>query len=118
MAYTDRGKEIVQSVGLASATRYISLHVTNGDELADHGYARKAITAANMSVANDGVVTGPTNLEIYTADDGSAQRAHQCALYDAAAAGNQILEPESLTGTVPAAPVDGQAFRLTLTMNP
>ena len=118
MAFTDRGKELAMSVGIASATRYISLHLTNGTELAAHGYARKAITAAEMSTSNAGVITGPANFEIYTANDGTAQRAQQNAVYDALTGGSQILEPEALTGTIPAAPVDGQAFRLTLTINP
>ena len=118
MALTDRGKELAMGVGIASATRYISLHLTNGTELSGHGYARKAITMAEMSVSNAGVITGPANFEIYTADDATAQRAQQCALYDAAAGGGEVFEPEALTGTIPAAPVNGQAFRLSLTMNP
>ena len=118
MAYTDKGLETVQSVGTASATRYISLHLTDDSELSDHGYARKAITAAQMSVATDGVITGPADHPIYTADDDSAQRAQKVALYDAETGGNQLLEPEAIDATIPAAPVDGQEFRLTLTLNP
>ena len=105
------------SVGIASATRYIANHLSNGTELSGHGYARKAITAAQMSVSNAGVITGPANLELWTASDGSAQDPDQWAVYDAATGGNQIYEPEDF-GTDVSAPANGQAVRLTPTMNP
>ena len=117
MAFTNRGKELAMSVGIKSASRYISLHLANGTELSGHGYARKEITTAQMVVANTGVITGPTNLEIYEANDGSAQQAAKVALYDASSAGNQILEPEDIPSP-PDAPENGQSFRLTLTINP
>ena len=117
MAYTDRGLQQCQSVGMSSTTRYISLHQTNDTELAGHGYARAAITTAQMTVSNAGVITGPTNHPIYTANDATAQRAMRVALYDAASGGNELAEPEAITSP-PAAPVDGQEFRLTLTLNP
>ena len=118
MAFTNRGLQQAMSVGIASATRYISLHLTNGTELSGHGYVRKSLTTAQMTLSAAGVITGPANLGIYTASDSAAQRAQQCALYDAASSGNQLLQPENLTGTVPAAPVNGQEFRLSLTINP
>ena len=105
------------SVGIASATRYISLHLASGVELSGNGYARRAITTQQMEVSSAGVITGPTNLSIYTGEDGSAQQAAQVALYDADAAGSQIYEPENITSP-PAAPEEGQAFLLTLTLNP
>ena len=52
MALTDRGKELAMSVGIASATRYISLHLAAGTELSGHGYARKAVAASEMTVAS------------------------------------------------------------------
>ena len=113
MALTDRGKELAMSVGIASATRYVSLHLADGTELdADHGYARKAITTAEQSVSGTGVLTVTTPLDVYTADDAAAQDADQAAMYDAATGGAQIYEPEDLTTDV-AAPGDGQTFRLT-----
>ena len=118
MALTDRGKQVTMESGLASATRYISLHLANDTELSGHGYARKAITSDEMTVSSTGIITGPNNFGIYTANDGSAQRAQKVGMYDAASAGNQLLEPEALTGTVPAAPVNGQEFRLSLTISP
>ena len=116
MALTDRGLELAMT-GISIATRYISLHLSNGTELSGHGYARRGITTAQMSVSSAGVITGPTNLEIYTANDDSAQDAAQVGLYDAASGGNQIFTPENLDNDVPA-PVNGQSFRLTLTLNP
>ena len=115
--FTNRGLQQAMSVGIASSTRYISLHLTNDTELSGHGYARASISTAQMTVSSAGVITGPSNHEIYTANDGSAQQAQQVALYDAASGGNQLLSPEAITSP-PAAPVNGQAFRLTLTLNP
>ena len=118
MAFTDEGNRIVMSdEGFDSATRYISLHLANDTELSGHGYARKAITTAQMTVGSDGEITLPANHEIYTANDGSAQQAQQWAIYDAASGGVQLLTPETLT-TIVAAPVDGQTFRLTGTISP
>ena len=118
MAYTDRGKELAQSVGIASATRYVSLHLAAGTELSGHGYARKAITASEMSVGSDGTITVSAPLDVYTATDATAQDADQVGLYDAATGGDQIYEPEDLTTDV-GAPDDGQTFQLSsLTLNP
>ena len=117
MAFTNKGKELAMKEGIASQTRYISLHLTNNTELSGHGYARKAITSGQMSVASTGVVTGPADLEIYEANDGSAQRAQKVALYDSRTGGNQLLTPEAITSP-PAAPINGQAFALTLTITP
>ena len=117
MAFTNEGLAEVMESGLASATRYIALFSDASTQLSGHGYARASITTAQMSVSNAGVITGPTNHEIYTADDASAVQATHVALYDAATGGNQLLEPEAITSP-PIAPVNGQAFRLTLTINP
>ena len=123
MALTNRGKQQAMSVGIASKTRYISLHLANDTELTkDHGYARKAITAAQMAVSNAGVITSPANFGIYTADDNSAERAVKVGLYESAAGNDQLFEPENLDGVDtddhPLAPVNGQEFRLSLTLNP
>ena len=117
MAFTNTGKNLAMR-GIAGATRYIALHLADDTELVGHGYARKAITAAEMAVSASGVITGPQNFGIYTANDDTAQQARKVSLYDAANGGNQILEPEALTGDVPAAPVNGQEFRLSLTIDP
>ena len=116
MAFTNRGKQLALSTGIASATRYIALHLANDTELSGHGYSRAALTAAEMTVSAAGVLTGPANKQIYTANDGSAQRAMKVSLYDAATSGNQIAEPEDITSP-PIAPVDGQAFQLSLTLS-
>ena len=118
MALTNRGKQQAMSVGIASTTRYISLHLTNDSQLSGHGYARKSMSPGQMTVSSAGVITGPANLEIYVASDGSAQRAQKVALYDASTGGNQLFEPQVIDATIPAAPVEGQGFRLTLTLNP
>ena len=117
MAWTNRGKRYLMEDGLEGATRHISLHLASGVELTGHGYSRKAVTAAQMTVAATGVVSFPADFEIYTASDASAQDADQWALYDAATGGNQILEPEDLTTDV-AAPANGQALQLTATITP
>ena len=117
MALTNRGKQLAMSVGIASATRYISFQLANGTELSGHGYARKSISTAQMTVSSAGVITGPTNLECWTASDASAQNPGQVALHDSLTGGDQIYEPEDLTTDV-AAPASGQSVRLTLTLNP
>ena len=118
MALTDRGKELAMSEGIASATRYISLHLAAGTELSGHGYARKAVAASEMTVASDGAITVSAPIDVYAADDASAQDADQVGLYDAATGGDQIYEPEDLTTDV-GAPGDGQTVQLTaLTLNP
>ena len=117
MALTNRGKELAMSVGIASATRYISCHLSSGNELAGHGYARKAITNAQMTVAATGVITLPVNLPLWTASDGSAQNPDQWAVYDALTGGAQVFEPQDFTTDV-AAPGNGQAVRLTGVLNP
>lgn len=119
MAYTDLGKEQVQSVGIASVTRYLSAHLANDNELDfDHGYARRAITPSEMSVSSAGVVTVTAPLDFYTADDDNAQDADKVALYMTMTGDNQLMEPENLTTDV-GAPTDGQTLRLTsLTFNP
>ena len=117
MAWTNRGKRYLMEDGLKGATRFIALHLANDAELAGHGYARKAGTAAQMTVAANGVVSFPADFEIYTASDASAQNADKWSLYDAATGGNQILEPEDFTTDV-AAPANGQALQLTATITP
>lgn len=119
MAYTDLGLQQVQSVGIASVTRYLSMHLANDTELDfDHGYARKAITPSEMTVGADGTITITTPIDVYTADDAAAQNADKIALYRTATGDDQLLEPEALTTDV-GAPVDGQTVRMTaLTFNP
>ena len=120
MALTNRGKRYAMEQGVfpdSNANRYISLHLSNNNELAGHGYARAAINHAQLTVAATGIATGPTNHEIYTANDATAQDANRWALYDALTGGNQIYEPEDFSTDV-AAPVNGQAVRLTPIFNP
>ena len=118
MALTNAGKSYVVKNDLDTSTEYISLHLTNDTELTGHGYARKALTSSDKTVrATDGRITGPTNFEIYTAGTNSAQQAQQVALYSAATGGNQLFEPEAIDATIPDAPANGQAFRLSLTLN-
>ena len=97
--------------------RYISLHLADGTELSGHGYARKSINHSQLTVAATGIATGPTDFEIYTASDATAQDADQWALYDASTGGNQIYEPEDFTTDV-GAPGNGQTVRLTPIFNP
>lgn len=123
MALTNRGKQQAMSVGIASKTRYISLHLANGTELTvANGYKRKAITNAQMAVSAAGVITSPANFGIYTANTNAAQRAVKVGLYETLAGNDQLFEPEDLDGVDtddhPLAPVNGQEFRLSLTLNP
>ena len=118
MAYTNLGLQQVQSVGIASVTRYLSLHLANDTELAGHGYARRALAPSQMTVSAAGVVTVLTPLDVYTASGATAQDADKAALYRTAAGNDQLMEPENLTTDV-GAPTDGQTFRLTsLTLRP
>lgn len=115
MALTDMGKRAAMKGGLFSSTRYIALLSSSTTELSGHGYSRAALTAAQASVANNGNITGPANHPIYTADDDSAEQATHVAIYDAATGGNQLVTPGAITSP-PAAPVNGQQFRLSLTV--
>jgi len=118
MGFTDRGKKICMDA-VGGAARFIGLFLANDTELSGHGYARKQISAAQMTVSSAGVITGPANLVIYTANDGTAQRAMKVGLFASGVRGTDdaILEPEAIT-TPPAAPANGQDFRLSLTLNP
>lgn len=118
MAFTDTGK-VEAMKGIAALDRYVSLHLSNDTELSGHGYSRKAVSAAVLQAAigSDGQIS-LSNVDVYTATDGSAQDADKVALYDAATGGNQLMEPETLTTDV-GAPALGQTFRLTtLTLTP
>ena len=118
MAWTDLGKAKVMDEGIDGATRYVSLHLTDDTELSGHGYARKAVSTGDITVsATDGTTTLPTNLSIYTANDGSAQRAQKVGLYNSSSGADQLLEPEAITSP-PAAPISGQELQLTITITP
>lgn len=120
MALTNRGKRYAMEQGVfpdSDTNRFISFHLTNDTELSGHGYARKAINHSQLTVAATGIATGPTNYEIYTANDATAQDANKWALYDALTGGNQIYEPEAFTTDI-AAPASGQTARLTPIFNP
>ena len=118
MAFTDRGFQQAMSVGIDSTTRYISLHLNNDNELSGHGYARKSISPSQMTVSNSGVITGPANFQLYIASDDAAQRAQKLAIYDASTGGNQLVEPETISSPIPAAPTNGQALQMTITLSP
>ena len=118
MPYTDAAKLVAQDgPGVFGATRYVSLHLASGTELSGHGYSRAAVAPADVSVAADGDATLPANLEIYTADDDSAQVAASANIYDAATGGNAYLDaPGELDAPLPGAPADGQALQVSLTV--
>lgn len=107
--------------GIVLGTVYVALHVSGGAELSGHGYARKAVAAGDWSVSDAGVAT-LSNIDVYTASDGSAQQAAQVSVWRTAsgttASTDRLYSPEDLT-TTPAAPGNGATFRLTsLTLNP
>lgn len=117
MALTNDGKVIIMSEGFAGSTKYISLHLADNTELSGHGYARKAWVTGDMTVnQTNGRVSAPANYEIYTANDGSAQKAAKVGIYSHSAStesgDKQILSPENLAGSAPAAPILNQTFRL------
>ena len=115
--FSNKGKELAME-GVAVATRYISHHLSDNTELSGHGYARKAITAAQMSVSSAGVLTGPTDFECWTASDGSAQNPDKWNLYTASTGGDAILSAPEGFSTDVAAPVNGQAVTLSITLTP
>ena len=105
--------------GVFGATRYVALFLTDDTELSGHGYSREDVTSAQASVhATTGVVTFPTNLEIYTANDDSAQRAQRFNIMDAATGGSALLEDNAVITAPPLAPVNGQTFRMSITVTP
>ena len=119
MALTNNGKVLAMG-GIASASRWVSLHQANGTELSGNGYARKEITSANMTVGTNGVITVP-QLDVYTATTGppTAVKASQVGLYDAATAGNLLFDLETIANVDDvAAPIANQTVRITLTINP
>ena len=112
MALTNEGKKVaMEGPGVFGTTRYLSLHLSSKTELSGHGYARKAIRPADVSVSNAGVAT-IANLDVYTASDGNAQDADKVAIYDASSGGNLLYDIQDLNVDV-AAPSNGQTFRLT-----
>ena len=120
MALTNRGKQYAMEQGVFpddDTNRFISFHLPSNTELSGHGYARKSINHSQLTIASTGIATGPTNFQIYTASDASAQDAGKWALYDALTGGSQIYEPEDFTTDV-GAPANGQAVRLTPIFNP
>ena len=122
MALTARGKQVIMDEGIDARVRYIVLALADGTPLNGHGYAPKAVQAADLAVGAGGVVTLPANLVIYTANDANAQRAAKAGLAEDAAGANLLYDYEDIEDTVdnplPAAPGNGQPFRLTLTLNP
>lgn len=121
MALTTAGK-IQAMQGVFDSSVYIALFTAGDAELAGNGYSRSEVTTA-QSVVNTttGVVTFPMNHEVYT---GTAQhategdRATQLAIYDQASGGNQLMEPEDITSPPAEPPIENQAFRVSVTINP
>ena len=114
MALTDVGKKVAMGgPGVFGVTRYLILLVSANvnDELAGHGYLRKAIATSARVVAANGEVT-ISNLDVYTASDNNAQDATHVSIADALDAGDLLYDPEPLDSN-PDAPTVGQTFRLT-----
>ena len=122
MALTARGKQVIMDEGIDARVRYIVLALADGTPLNGHGYVPKAVQAADLAPGAGGVVTLPADLEIYVASDANAQRAGQVGLAEDPAGSILLYDYEDIEDTVdnplPAAPGDGQPFRLTLTLNP
>lgn len=120
MALDNPGKHKAMD-GIVLGTVYVALHLSNGNELSGHGYSRKSVAAASWSVSSAGVAS-LSNLDVYTASDGSAQQAAKVSIWNSStsttASTARIYAPEDLT-TTPAAPGNGATFRLTsLQLNP
>lgn len=116
MALLDDGKNKAMD-GIILGTTYICLTLANDTELSGHGYARKAVSAGDWTVSSAGVAT-VSNVDVYTASDGSAQQAQKVGLASSTTGSINLLSAETLT-TVPSAPGNGATFRLTsLTLNP
>ena len=118
MSFTNYAKELLMKTEhFIKNSKYIALHGSGDTELSGNGYSRKAVTTSQMTVANTGVVTFPTNLTIYTANSNSAVQALKVSIYDAATGGNQLLTAEAISSP-PAAPGNGQSFQISLTLTP
>ena len=120
MPYTDEAKRVAQEgPGVFGATRYVSGHLASDTEASGHGYSRTAVAPADVTVAADGTATLPDNLELYTADDDSAQVITKVNIYDALTGGNAYLDaPGELDAPLPGAPADGQALQVSVTVTP
>lgn len=123
MAFTALGKQEVMDKGIDGATRYITLWLADGTtQLSGHGYSPKAVLPAQMNVGTGGVTTLPANLAIYTANDGSAQRASKVGLARDSDGSNALMTPEdienSISNPLPPAPINGQTLELSITLNP
>ena len=116
MAWTDyMKKRLMDTEAFNASDKYIAL-ATSSTELSGHGYQRGRWRTSNMNVSAAGVVTG-ARFEIYSATDGSAQRATRIAVFDAASGGNMILGWENISSP-PAAPTQGQAVNVTPSVTP
>lgn len=108
---TAAGKVKAMREGLISGNIYLSLHLANNNELVGHGYSRVQLDINDAAFNPDGTVTF-TNLDVYTAADGSAQDADKASLWNAESSGNRLLSVQDLSVDQPA-PANGQTFRLT-----
>ena len=117
MAWTDYAKNALMGTEQFDAnSKYIALAV-GGTELTGSGYSRAEWITGDMTIANDGTITGP-EITVYTASGASAVQATQVGIFGTATGtADQWLAWETITSP-PAAPVDGQDFRLTPTVTP
>ena len=121
MPLTNAGKEHIVENSWVTASLFIGLSADGSAEQTGHGYGRAALPvgSSNRDVSSAGVITwSGLPITIYTASDGSAEDSTHAALFDAAANGNQLTTWTALTNN-PAAPANGQAYRLSgLTFTP
>lgn len=113
--FTDFAKNSLMATEEFDANdKYVALGTESAGtvtELTGHGYSRGAWLTGNMTVAATGVVTG-SQFTIYTATDGDAVQATRTAIFDAATAGNQITEWETIANP-PAPPANGRSVNIT-----
>ena len=123
MALTDIGKAFVMRNDMRVASVWIALSSDGSAEQSGSSYARRALPPTGADAANGRVVSetdGTLSIlgsslpfTIYTPSDASAPDSTHCALYDASTGGNILTDWQMLAVDV-AAPVMGQAYRLSI----
>ena len=105
------------------ANLWVALSATGTSEQSGQGYARKALPSGTDRLINAGtgvlsLASSVLPLEIYVPDSAGAPDTTHVAIYDASSAGNRLTDWTAIATDV-AAPVEGQAWRLSsITLTP
>ena len=113
MALTGFGRSYILGNDMKTAALYVGLALENNTELSGNGYSRAQVPNAKRAVAAGKLtlVVAGTPLTVYTAGSATKQDANHWALFDAATAGNRLMDWEDASPDV-GAPTEGQAVNI------